>query len=259
EPALQLMRARAAWRVGQNDAFLSGLARIIDDDPDSKEASDALLLRSKFYTSDQPRLDFAARDLERAIDIGNSGNEGENLWTLGWTYFLAKRFDDALQTFDRYQQRFPDGDYLSNSLFWSGKIYDRLGDRAKRDAKWHELEAKYPYGYFSYRARELSGEAPVAPSEVANGNIFPNIEALVASTNDPRLDAVRELAALELYGDATAEMKRLAAAYPTNLGIAFMLADLYVQAGQPFSANNVLQRRFRDFVRHGGSAVPHRF
>jgi soluble lytic murein transglycosylase len=259
DPALQLMRARAAWRVGQNDAFVASLGNIIDADPDSKTAAEALVLRSKFYTSDQPRLDLAARDLERAIGNGNTGNEGENLWTLGWTYFLAKRFDDALQTFDRYQQRFPDGDYLSNSLFWTGKIYDRLGDRAKRDAKWHELEAKYPYGYFSYRARELAGEAPVAPSDVQNGNVFPDVEGQLAAVNDPRIDAVRELAWLELYTDATAEMKRLAAAYPTNLGVQFMLADLYVQAGQPFSANNVLQRRFRDFVRHGGTGVPHRF
>ncbi|HKS25584.1 MAG TPA: transglycosylase SLT domain-containing protein [Thermoanaerobaculia bacterium] len=257
DPALQLVRARAAWRVGQNDEFLKGLAQIID--AGGKEKSEALLLRSKYYTSDDPRLDLATRDLQDAIDAGNLGSDGENLWTLGWTYFLAKRFDDALQTFDKYQQRYPDGDYLSNSLFWSGKIYDRLGDRVKRDAKWHELEAKYPYGYFSYRARELAGEAPVAPSEVANGNVFPNIDALIASANDPRLDAVRELAAIGLYAEATAEMKRVAAAYPTNQGLAFMLADLYVQAGQPFAANNVLQRRFRDFVRHGGSGVPHRF
>jgi soluble lytic murein transglycosylase-like protein len=257
DPALQLIRARAAWRLGQNDEFLRGLGRIIDED--AKDAGEALILRSKYYTSDDPHLDLAARDLEAAIDKGALGNDGENLWVLGWTYFLAKRTDDALRTFERYEQRFPDGDYLSNSLFWSGKIYDRLGDRAKRDAKWHELEAKYPYGYFSYRARELAGEAPVAPSEIANGNVFPNVDALIASTNDPRLDAVRELAALGLYPEATAEMKRLAAAYPTNLGIAYMLADLYVQAGQPFSANNVLQRRFRDFVRHGGSGVPHRF
>ena len=257
DPALQLVRARAAWRLGQNDEFLNSLAQIIK--AGGKEASEALVLRSKFYTSDEPRLDLAANDLQAAIDNGNLGSDGENLWTLGWTDFLAKRFDDALQTFDRYQQRFPDGDYLSNSLFWAGKIYDRLGDRVKRDAKWHELEAKYPYGYFSYRARELAGEAPAAPSEVANGNVFPNIDALIASANDPRLDAVRELAAIGLYPEATAEMKRVAAAYPTNQGLAFMLADLYVQAGQPFAANNVLQRRFREFVRHGGSGVPHRF
>ena len=259
DPALQLVRARAAWRLGQNDKFLAGLARIIDDDSDSKAASDALVLRSKYYTSDEPRLDFAARDLESAIDNGNTGNEGENLWALGWTYFLAKRFDDALKTFDRYQQRFPDGDYLSNSLFWAGKIYDRLGDRVKRDAKWHELEAKYPYGYFSYRARELEGNASPAPSEIANGNVFPNVDALIASASDPRIDAVRELAWLGLYADAVPEMRRVAAAYPTNLGLAFMLADVYAQAGQPFSANNVLQRRFRDFVRHGGTGVPQRF
>jgi soluble lytic murein transglycosylase len=259
DPALLFLRARAAWRVGRNDDFLAGLARIIKEDPDSKAAAEALVLRSKFYSSDEPRLDLAARDLEEAIDDGALGSEGENLWALGWTYFLAKRTDDALRTFERYQQRFPDGDYLSNALFWSGKIYDRLGDRARRDAKWHELEAKYPYGYFSYRARELAGEAPLAPSDVANGNVFPNIEALIASTNDPRLDSVRELAWLALYRDATREMKALAAAYPTNLGIAFMLADLYVEGGEPFNANNVLQRRFRDFVRHGGTNVPHRF
>jgi len=259
DPSLQLIRARAAWRLGQNDVFLRGLAHIIDADDDAKASAEALILRSKYYTSDDPHLDFAARDLEQAIDKGALGNDGENLWVLGWTYFLAKRTDDALRTFERYQQRFPDGDYLSNSLFWSGKIYDRLGDRVKRDAKWHELESKYPYGYFSYRARELAGEAPVAPSEIANGNVFPNVDALIASTNDPRLDAVRELAALGLYPEATAEMKRLAAAYPTNLGISYMLADLYVQAGQPFAANNVLQKRFRDFVRHGGSGIPHRF
>ena len=259
DPSLQFLRARAAWRVGQNEDFLNGLAEIIRSYPNSKDAADALVLRSKYYTSDEPRLDFAARDLEQAIDAGNLGSEGENLWNLGWTYFLARRTDDALRTFDRYQQRFPDGDYLSNSLFWAGKIYDRLGDRAKRDAKWHELEAKYPYGYFSYRARELAGEAPIPPSDIANGNVFPNVDALIASAGDPRLDAVRELAAIGLYPEATAEMKRVAAAYPTNVGLAYMLADLYVQAGQPFAANNVLQRRFREFVRHGGSGVPHRF
>src|SRR5204863_9758378 len=33
----------------------------------------------------------------------------------------------------------------------------------------------------------------------------------------------------------------------------------YVQGGEPFKANGVLQRKFRQFVRHGGSNVPHRF
>src|SRR5438067_2163350 len=52
DPSLLFLRARAAWRVGQNDDFLAGLARIIKDYPDSKEASEALVLRSKVATSD---------------------------------------------------------------------------------------------------------------------------------------------------------------------------------------------------------------
>jgi soluble lytic murein transglycosylase len=38
-----------------------------------------------------------------------------------------------------------------------------------------------------------------------------------------------------------------------------MLADVYVRGGEPFKANGVLQRRFRDFVRHGGTNIPRRF
>jgi soluble lytic murein transglycosylase len=54
-------------------------------------------------------------------------------------------------------------------------------------------------------------------------------------------------------------MQSVAAGYPDNLGIQFLLADIYVQGGEPFRAQGVLQRRFRQFVRHGGSGIPHRF
>ena len=148
---------------------------------------------------------------------------------------------------------------MSNSLFWSGKIYERRGERAERDAAWHDLESKYPYSWFSYRARELSGEATVAPADVPNGNVFPDLEGQLTSLSDPRLVSVRELASIGLHRDAVREMKLIAAAYPDNLGVQFMLADLYVQGGEPFKANGVLQRKFRQFVRHGGTNVPHRF
>jgi soluble lytic murein transglycosylase len=64
---------------------------------------------------------------------------------------------------------------------------------------------------------------------------------------------------LDLHRDASREMKAVAATYPDNPGIAFMLADVYVGGGEPLKANTLLQRRFRPFVRHGGSGVPRRF
>jgi len=51
----------------------------------------------------------------------------------------------------------------------------------------------------------------------------------------------------------------LAARYEDHAGVQFMLADVYVRGGEPFKANGVLQRRFRQFVRHGGENIPRRF
>ena len=259
DPALILMRARAAWRAGQPTAFLAGLKQVERKFPSTPEAAEAKILRAKYYVTDDVNYDLAIANLESAIAAGALGTEGENAWSLGWAYLRAHRDDDALRTFARYATQFPDGDYLSNSLFWAAKIHERRGNREARDAAFRELESMYPYSYFSFRARQIMGEPILAPNEMANGNVFPDVDGQIAATNEPRLDSVRELAWLGLYREATREMKSVAAAYPTNLGMQFMLADLYVQGGEPFSANNVLQRKFRQFVRHGGSNVPHRF
>ncbi len=259
EPNLILLQARAAWRDGRPQEFLAGLDRIEREAPASAEAVEAKVLRSKYYTTDDVKLDLAIQNLDAALAAGAIGSDGETLWTLGWTLYLAGRYDDALKTFARYGQLYPDGDYLSNSLFWTGKIHQRFRRTSERDAAFHDLLAKYPYNYFSYRAREIQGLPPVAPSQIMNGNVFPDLESQLAAVTDSRLVSIRELAALGLHRDAIREMKILAAANPDNLGLQFLLADLYVQGEEPFRANGILQRRFRPFVRHGGSGIPQRF
>lgn len=259
EPNLLLLQARAAWRDARPQEFLAGLDRVEKEFPGSPEAVEAKVLRSKYYTTDEVKLDLAIQNLDAAIAAGSIGSEGETLWTLGWTLYLAGRVDDALKTFERYGQLFPDGDYLSNSLFWTGKIHQRFGHIAERDAAFGDLLAKYPYSYFSYRARQIQGRPPVAPSQIENGNVFPDVEGQITAVTDPRLTSVRELAALGLNRDAVREMKILAASNPDNLGLQFLLADLYVQGDEPFKANGILQRKFRQFVRHGGTGVPQRF
>jgi soluble lytic murein transglycosylase len=256
DPALLLMRSRAAWRAGLPADFLAGLRQLEKDFPQSPQAVEAKVLRAKYYSTDETNYDIAIADLSSAVDSNALGNEGENLWNLGWTHVLAHRDDEALQIFDRYARAYPDGDYLSNSLFWSAKIYARRGMLAERDAKFRTLIASYPFSYYSYRAKQLMGDmATIVPAS----QTFPDVDTQLAMVTDPRYAAVQELAWLGLMRDATRELKLLAAANPDNLGLAFALADLYVQAGEPFKANGVLQRRFRQFVRHGGNGIPQRF
>jgi soluble lytic murein transglycosylase-like protein len=255
DPALALLRARAAWRADRRPEFLAGL--------DAVNTPEANLLRSKYYTTDEIDYPRALDNLKKAIDAGALGTDGENLWSLGYTYVLAGKYQEALQTFDRYIAAYPDGDWKTNSLFWSAKIFDRAGRTAERDAKARQILDEYPFSYYSYRAKELwsdVGAAALSGTATAEGSgrhmEFPDIATF---PDEPRLAVVRELLDLGLARDATREMKLIAAKYPDHPAIQFMLADVYVKGGEPLKANGVLQRRFRQFVRHGGANIPRRF
>ncbi len=254
---LLLLRARAAWRNDDPQGFLAGLDRIEKQFPNSREAVEAKVLRAKYYATDVIDYGKSIANLSAALDAGATGTDGENIWTLGWTNYLAGKYDDALRTFDRYIREYPDGDYKTNALFWTGKIRDQLGLTSERDVAFRQLIAEYPYNYYSYRARQLSAKTEDRGPRTEDP--FPDIDAELAKIADPQLESVRELVAVDLTRDATREMKTIAAAYPDNIGVAFMLADVYSMGGEPLQAIGILQRRFRTFVRHGGSGIPQRF
>ena len=263
DPALILLRARAAWRDDRPQEMLAGVARLEKEFPATAQAAEGRVMRAKYYVTDMVDYPRAIADLVKAIDAGAMGGDGENLWNLGYTYVLWGKDDEALKVFDRYIRSYPDGDWKTNSLFWSAKILDRLGRTEERDAKASQIVAEYPFSYYAYRAKELwpsgaaaasaagasAGEAPAAP------RVFPSLTL----PTDPRLATVRALLDIELHRAAAREMKIVAAGYAGNPAVQYMLADVYVQGGEPFKANTVLQREFRDFIRHGGQNIPPRF
>gem|GEM_PF-479710 len=258
-PSLQLLRARAYWRIDKPTAFLSILKNIQAKHPSSREAVEADLLLGKSYSTDEKDFARSTASFERAIAAGAEGYDGETLWILGWTYQLWGHDADALQTFDRYLAAYPDGDYRTNSLFWSARILDRQGRVAERDTRYGDLIREYPYSYYAYRSRAITGAPLTAPDRVENGNVFPDIEAAVAEAHDARLEVVAKLESIGLIADATKEMKRIASDHPANRGIGFRLADFYLRTGEAPKANAILQKQFRPFIRHGGSNVPRRF
>ena len=256
DPSLVLMRARAAWRDDKPQELLAGLDMVEKLFPTSKEAAEAKVVRAKYYSTDVIDYETSIDNLSKAIDAGAVGGDGENVWNLGWTYMLWGKDDDALRVFDRYIRSYPDGDWKTNSLFWSAKIYDRLGRTQERDAKAQRIVDEFPFSYYAYRARELWG-ATTGPS--ASSNVFPDMDAELAKIDEPRFAVVDALLDVGLNRAAAREMKVLASKYSANPGVQLLLADVYVRGGEPFRANTVLQRQFRSFVRHGGANIPPRF
>lgn len=255
DASLMLLRARAAWRDDKPAEFLAGLDAIEKQFPLGREVHEARIARAKYYSTDVIDYAKAVENLTKAVDAGAVGGDGENVWNLGWTYALWGKDDEALQVFDRYIRSYPDGDWKTNSLFWSAKIYDKLGRTAERDAKAQQIVDEFPFSYYAYRVKELWGPrtAKTAP------NVFPDMNAELAKITEPRLEVVRALQDVGLNRAAAREMKVLASKYASNPGVQLMLADVYVRGGEPFKANTVLQRQFRSFVRHGGTNIPQRF
>lgn len=257
--AAELLRARAHWRNDQNREFRAMVEQIIRDYPQSKEAGEGRILLSKYFLTDEIDHAKSLEYLKTAIAGGAYGNEGENLWNLGWTHVLAGNDTEALAAFGDYLKRYPDADYTTNSLFWTAKVYAKRGDTAQRDRFFQRLITEYPYAYYAYRAREILGLPMRAPDQVPTGAPFPELQTAEVADAEAKMATVRELLDLGLNAEAARELAVTVGATPENPAVAYRLAELYSAAGEPLKAMGMLQRKFRDIIRHGSPNVPHRF
>ncbi len=256
--SLEIYRAHAWWRSGGPEEFVHILNRILAQYPKSDQAPRAKLLLAKYYVTDEIDYPKSISLLRQVIDSGHPGTDGENIWTLGWVYTLAGMDDQALATFDLYLRRYPDADYTSNSLFWSAKVLRRCGRIEEADTRLRKLIDLVPYSYYAYRAKEILGVDPAAFPDAASSEPFPSI-AMQLPPDDPRLALIGELETIGLEKEAAIEMRQLVESRPDDLGLSYALARLYVRAGEPLRANAILQRKFRDVIRHGASGVPDQF
>lgn len=255
----ELLRARAFWRNDQNRQFLDIVNRVVTEAPTSKEATEARVLLGKYYITDETSYDKATAYLSDAIKAGANGDQGENLWTLGWTYVVAQRYDDALRTFDQYLAAYPDADYTTNALFWTGLVQQRLGRSEQRDLALGRLIQQYPYAYYSYRAREVLGLKAAPTTSIDGATPFPDLSVAQPHETELRLGVVRKLLEIGLRSEAARELKSITASAPNDPVLAFRMAELYSDANEPLKAMGILQSRFREILRHGGSNVPERF
>jgi soluble lytic murein transglycosylase-like protein len=254
---IELLRTRAVWRLNRNTEFRDRITSFIAKHPKTKEARSARVLLAKYYMTDEVNLGRAATHFSEAIAAGDIGNDGENIWTLGWVHTLARNDAKALEVFDDYLRRYPDADYTSNALFWAGKIEQRRGNMAGRDARFATLKSRLPYNYYSYRAREIQGDTNLPPSRIESGLSFPKGPG-ESIRNDPRLEVIDELDRLGLWAHAATELKPIVEESKDPF-LAYRLADLYSRIGQPLRAIIVLQQHFRPVVRRGAPDVPQRF
>lgn len=253
----RLQRGRAYWRSERPAEFVREMESLIAEFPKSKEAAEAKLLLASYYITDVQEPARSVKLLGEAIDQGAVGNEGENLWRLGWTHTIAGRDDEALAAFKRYIDRFPNNDWTMNALFWSAKIHERRGNTAARDAALRQIIERFPYNYYAYRAREIL-RAPAPSSQIASDVTFPDVTTIPPEI-ESRLATVRALLAAGMEEDAARELRIIARDRANDPATAWHMALLWSDAERPLEAMRLLQQSFPAVVARGAANVPDRF
>jgi soluble lytic murein transglycosylase len=165
--------------------------------------------------------DVRAREFYNLVLRGNAGAvAGTVSWRLGWSEYREKRFDEAIDHFDRLVDD-EDTESSIRARYWRARAREQLGRVDTRD-EYREIARDRPLSYYGFRAASRVGALLPAPAE--------RIETGTTALTERDLARPRILLAAGMHAEARGELHRL---YPRARGLAdrLNLADLYAEAG----------------------------
>ena len=129
----------------------------------------------------------------------------------------------------------------------------------ERDAKAQQIVDEYPVQLLRIPRQASCGRRGHG-SRPRTATPFPDMDAELAKISEPRFDVVRELQDVGLDRAAAREMKVLAVEVLLDIPACSSCSPTSTSAAASRSRpTRVLQRQFRQFVRHGGANIPQRF
>ncbi len=91
------------------------------------------------------RYEDAAAAFTRFIAEFPAGSYADNAqYWLGETYYITRRFEPALQEFQRLVSAYPNSRKLTHALLKIGYVHDELGNKAEAEKVLGDLIARYP-------------------------------------------------------------------------------------------------------------------
>ncbi len=128
-----------------------------------------------------------------------------SLWERGWREYQAGNWSGAIGYWSELRDLYPAVSYARSAQYWSGRAFEKLGDRERSVAVFAELTRADTADFYSRQAAlRLSGAAPTAaPERDAQREEWPE---------DRQIERARWLSDLALDKLATDELDRVAAA-----------------------------------------------
>ena len=145
----QYLRATALLRAGRTTAARTALQRIISAHPASRHAADARYLLADLE-SDAGR-ESRARDLLSAscLSAQPGGYSDNACFRSGILSFALGNAARAATAFDEVGRRFPESTDGLAALYWSGRAWERAGNRERARERWRTVVGREPLSYYA--------------------------------------------------------------------------------------------------------------
>ncbi|MGE3178672.1 MAG: transglycosylase SLT domain-containing protein [Vicinamibacterales bacterium] len=251
--------ALASRALGDNATYLKNVRLIVDRFSDQTWAADALShLATQYIRQDEDEAaDTVFRELIERFPRSSLAERA--IWKVGWRSFLAGRYDETAELFERAAVDFPRSDYRPAWLFWSGRAHERRERPTFAQARYTLAAADYLNTYYGRLAvQRLGGRVP-APRVIADA-------PTPAAPPPPNEPFVRALLEIGRYDDALNELKYAQRQWGESSALQATTAWVLRQQGlsargrEQFNllrgSINTMRRAYPQFMAAGGEHLP---
>jgi soluble lytic murein transglycosylase len=255
KPGLRLEQARLLLRANQRERALTLLAGVETAGTEA-EAAEAIYLKAR--TLDDNGGESAATAAYKTVAARFPSREvaGASLWRVGWLEYLRGDVRGAARTWARLIE-IPGGrSYRLGALYWTGRIHERNGQRAKADTVYGRIVREAPRSYYGMLAARRAATAPEPSVETVVRLPADPDEILAVDPGFTRVDLLRRLGLVEFALLELDDVVRRSVGDPVRL---YAVSSAYVREERYHLALRVFRRHLTGLATTGHPALPRAF
>ncbi len=247
----------ALRELGQRDAFIAGVRRLVTDFPESTWAADALdALATHHILADEDAA--AARVFTEIFDrFPGSERADRAAWKAGWYAYRQNDYAEAIRIFERAAAEMPRSTTRPAWLYWAGRAHAEAGNRGAFEQRHRLVLDDYAQSYYGRQSARLLGAKPpvFAVARAADRRSTRSTEE-TARDAFPNGMVIHRLLRAGLYDDAMGEMQAAERAWGTTPALQATIAWTTRQKGDLLRASVLMKRAYPQYLSREGASLP---
>ena len=243
--------------LGDEAEYRHTVRRLVDDFSNESWAEEALnnLATHQIVENDDAEADKTFREMFAKYPSGHYAERAA--WKIGWYAYKNGQYADTIKAFEAGAAQFPRSDYRPAWLYWSGRAYEALHDKAA-DARYTLAATDYMntyYGRLALQRLVAAGGGPL-PERRLVGDAPGDDSAAMIAPLPPNASVVRALLALGLYDQAIDELRYAQKVWGDSPPIQATLGWIYHERGDLRAGINAVKRAYPQYMAAGGEELP---